>query len=208
MSGSAEASPPGFGALDHPDAIRARLERVGDPLGDFAAGASGGTVPAAVLVPLLAPPPTTRVLFTKRSRKLRDHAGQVSFPGGRVEPADPDPVRTALREAEEEISLAPERVEILGMLPPQDTATGFRVLPVVAWIEDPGRLRPEPSEVEEIFLLPLERVLDLGRYRRESYLRDGERRWYYVLDHERHRIWGATAAILHRFATVLGDRGR
>jgi len=208
VSGPVPGSAADIASLARPDAIRMRLGPLDATLREFAAAAKPHAIPAAVLVPLLAPPPAVRILLTRRSAALRDHAGQVSFPGGRVEPQDPDPVRTALREAEEEVALAAERVEVLGALPPQNTATGFRMLPVVAWVEDPGELRPEPAEVEEIFELPLARALDLRRYRREFRLRNGTRRWYYVLDHEGYHIWGATAGILHRFATVLRGMGR
>lgn len=162
--------------------------------------------PAAVLVALLARPVEPTVLLTRRSAHLRDHAGQVSLPGGRMEPEDRSPEDTALREAEEEVGLERRRVRLLGRLPYYDTVTGFRVTPVVGWVATPpARFRPDPFEVAEVFEVPLSRVLDARAYRRESIRRDGQVRHYYVLADHRQHIWGATAGILLGLCRLLTE---
>jgi 8-oxo-dGTP pyrophosphatase MutT (NUDIX family) len=164
---------------------------------------AGGRVPAAVLVGLVARPEGPRILLTQRTAHLKDHAGQISLPGGRIETGDPDPVAAALREAEEEIGLAPARVEILGGLPVYDTITGFRIHPVVGWIEPPIELRPDPYEVAELFELPLGFALDPRNHERDSYERDGRRRHFFVLRYDGRYIWGATAGILVNLSRLL-----
>ncbi len=167
-----------------------------------------GRVAAAVLVPLIDREDGTTVLLTRRSRRLRDHAGQISFPGGRIEGCDADAACCALREAREEVGIAPERVRILGRLPAYDTATGFRIHPCVGWLEPPPRLRPDPVEVEEIFEVPLAFVLDPANHRREYYEGRGRRRATWVLPYDGRRIWGATAGILVGFSRLLNGTGR
>jgi 8-oxo-dGTP pyrophosphatase MutT (NUDIX family) len=158
--------------------------------------ASAPLVQAAVLVPLVDHPAGMTVLLTQRTRHLRDHAGQVSFPGGRVEAHDADPVATALRETREEVGLAPTLVEVVGELEPYATITGFLVHPVVG-IVTPGFIpAPDPFEVEAVFEVPLHHVLKPGNYRREQRRHRGELREYFVLDYPDFHIWGATAAIL------------
>jgi 8-oxo-dGTP pyrophosphatase MutT (NUDIX family) len=107
--------------------------------------------PASVLFPIVLRESGPSVLLTQRTAHLKDHPGQISFPGGRVEPQDPTPADTALREAEEEIGLSPAHIKILGYLPEYCTVTGFRVTPVVAAVTPPFELRPDPGEVAEIF---------------------------------------------------------
>ncbi|MGH6944945.1 MAG: NUDIX hydrolase, partial [Geminicoccaceae bacterium] len=111
--------------------------------------------PAAVLVGVVARPDGPAVLLTERTHHLKDHAGQVSFPGGRVEPHDPSIAAAALREAEEEIGLDRAKVDLLGELAPYDTITGFRIHPVVGWIEPPFEPIPDRHEVEDVFEVPL-----------------------------------------------------
>jgi 8-oxo-dGTP pyrophosphatase MutT (NUDIX family) len=168
-----------------------------------APGAPGALTPAAVLVPIVAHPAPS-VLLTLRGRHLKAHAGQVSFPGGRIEPTDPGPVAAALREAEEEIGLAPETVAVVGMLGDHVTGTGFRVTPVVALVSPPLSLRPDPSEVDEVFELPLREVLDPAAFSWREEVLLGRARRFRVVRHDRHLIWGATAAMLVSLREALG----
>lgn len=155
---------------------------------------------AAVLVPVVARAPERpdgpTVLLTRRAAHLKDHSGQVSFPGGRVHADDPGPEDTALREAREEIGLDPGRVEVLGRMPDYRTRTGFRVTPVVAIVTPPFELRPDANEVEEIFEVPLAFLLDPANHQRHSREFEGQRRWFFAMPFDRHYIWGATAAML------------
>jgi 8-oxo-dGTP pyrophosphatase MutT (NUDIX family) len=191
--------------------LRRRLKRVilaqGEP-GVLVHGhellraSSGPPTPAAVLVPfVLGEPPA--VLLTKRNERLRRHAGQVSFPGGRIDPGDADATAAALREAWEEIALDPARVEVLGRLGDFLTGTGFRITPVVGLIPPGLTLRPEPDEVAAAFEFPLHVLLDPRAPRREVQERNGIVREVWVWPHPEHYIWGATAAILVHVAEAL-----
>jgi 8-oxo-dGTP pyrophosphatase MutT (NUDIX family) len=159
--------------------------------------------PAAVLVGLVDREGGPALLLTQRTEHLRDHAGQICFPGGRIEPDDASAAAAALREAGEEIGLDPARVAIIGQLPPYQTVTGFRIDPVVGWISPPFELRPDPYEVAEAFEVPLHFVLDPENHRRQSYRRGPVTRAYYVLPYQGRFIWGATAGILVNLARVL-----
>jgi 8-oxo-dGTP pyrophosphatase MutT (NUDIX family) len=159
--------------------------------------------PAAVLVPLVLHPEPT-VLLTLRSADLKAHAGQVSFPGGRLEDGE-DAVTAALREAEEEIGLHTSLPEIVGELPPLLTGTGFLITPVVALLRPPFALQPDPGEVAEAFEYPLAHVTDPAKPERRSREFRGERREFWVWPHERHYIWGATASVLVTLASVLRE---
>lgn len=134
--------------------------------------------PAAVLIPLVMRPEPT-VLLTQRTAHLKKHAGQISFPGGRCEPSDAGPIGTALREAHEEVGLAPERVQVLGTLPTYTTGTGFVVTPVLGLIEAPHHgqhslaLAADPGEVEEIFEVPLAFLMDPRHHQRRAFLAPG-----------------------------------
>ena len=191
--------------------LRARLQAGGGRLDahGWLAGdeghEAGGMLPtqAAVLLGLLDRPAGPQVILTQRTAHLRDHAGQISLPGGRIEEDDEGPAAAALREALEEIGLAPGKVEILGGLRHYDTITGFRIHPIVGWIEPPVEFSPDPFEVAEVFELPLGFVLDPANHRRDSYERNGERRHFYVLPYEQRYIWGATAGMLVNFARLL-----
>lgn len=164
-------------------------------------------VPAAVLVPLINQPQGVTVLLTRRTGHLHDHAGQISFPGGRVDETDVDRVATALREAAEEIGIAPSAVEIIGALPEWDIPTGFRVTPVVGWIEPPLELSPDSFEVAEVFEVPLAFFLDPANHERHSDEINGRRRHYYAMPYEGRNIWGATAGMLHTLYRVLHPEG-
>lgn len=157
---------------------------------------------AAVLVGIVTGV-TPSVLLTKRTETLRDHAGQVSFPGGRIEPGDASPEAAALREAYEEIGLDPARVEVTGRLRTYVTGTGYRVTPVLALLPPLLPLVHAPAEVEEIFELPLSVVLDRAAPARRSVEYRGAMRQFWVWPHASHYIWGATAAILVRLAERL-----
>jgi 8-oxo-dGTP pyrophosphatase MutT (NUDIX family) len=159
-------------------------------------------VPAAVLVPLIlgARP---GVLLTKRTQKLRRHAGQVAFPGGRIDPADADATEAALREANEEIGLDPADVEVIGRLSDYVTGTGYLVTPIVGLLPPGLTFHPAPDEVDAVFELPLSVLLDpAAPVRRRAHFR-GAWREFWVWPHPEHYIWGATAAILVHLAQVL-----
>lgn len=162
----------------------------------------GRVVPAAVLVPIVSHPEEPSVLLTLRSPRLSSHAGQVSFPGGRMEPGE-TPEAAAVREAAEEVGLDPRLPELIGRLPEHLTGTGYHVTPVVALLPAPLVLTPDPAEVAEAFELPLSTVLDPAAPERRSGEFRGRRREFWVWPHERHYIWGATAAILVNLARVL-----
>jgi 8-oxo-dGTP pyrophosphatase MutT (NUDIX family) len=160
-------------------------------------------IPSAVLVGLVAHPEGPSIILTQRTEHLENHPGQISLPGGRVEAHDAGLAEAALREAFEEIGLAPEKVELLGCLPPHDTVTGFRVYPFVGWIEPPVEFEPDAHEVAEVFQVPLSFVLDPANHHRDSIIYAGEDRSFYVLPYPGRRIWGATAAMLVSLAQLL-----
>jgi 8-oxo-dGTP pyrophosphatase MutT (NUDIX family) len=161
---------------------------------------------AAVLVPLVNRPSGVHVLLTQRTAHLNDHPSQVSFPGGRVDDGDADRIATALREAEEEVGLAPSRVSVLGHLPDYDIPSGFRVTPVVGWIEPPlelSALTLDPFEVAAAFEAPLEELLDPSRVHRREFQFNGRHRHYVAIPYEGRYIWGATAGMLLALARAL-----
>lgn len=163
-------------------------------------------VPAAVLVPVVNQPAGPTVLFTQRTAHLHDHAGQISFPGGRVDDGDADRIATALREAEEETGIDRARVQIVGRLPDFDIQTGFRVTPIVGWVEPPFDLNPDPFEVAEIFEVPLEFFLDPENHRRHRDELNGRIRHYYSMPYGERNIWGATAGMLYSLYRVLTEK--
>jgi 8-oxo-dGTP pyrophosphatase MutT (NUDIX family) len=159
--------------------------------------------PAAVLLLVVDHPGSPTVVFTQRTAHLADHAGQISFPGGRSDEGDETPEHTALREAEEEIGLPSNRVEILGRLPEYHTSTGYRVTPVVGWAEPPLAYRPDPHEVADVFEVPLSFLLDAANHRYESAFFKGRMRKYWAMPYGDRFIWGATAGMLVTFQRIV-----
>ena len=161
----------------------------GDILEDLAEG-----TPAAVLV-AVTDRPRPGLILTVRREHLRTHAGQVAFPGGRIDPGE-DAVQAALREAQEEIALDPTAVRIIGASDPYRTVTGFAVTPVIAVIPPDLPLHPNEEEVADWFEAPLDHVLDPANQQRQSALFRGAMRQYYEIDWKGRKIWGATAAMI------------
>ena len=151
---------------------------------------------AAVLVPILMRPEGFQVLLTRRADTLRNHKGQVSFPGGRRDPEDLTLAACALREAQEEVGLPPENAEIIGYLDDYPTTTRYRVTPVVALVRPPEQFLIDAGEVAEIFEVPLAVLLDVSRYESRVLSKDGLNVPFFEVNHEGHRIWGATAGML------------
>lgn len=158
--------------------------------------------PAAVLVPLVDRGAIT-VLLTQRTDHLGAHAGQISFPGGSIEPSDPDYVAAALRETEEEVGITADRVDVIGRLDDYITGTGFRVAPVVGVVRPPFEVKVDPFEVAEVFEVPLDFVLDPANHEQHARIVNGVERRYYVLPYEQRYIWGATAGMLINLYEVL-----
>lgn len=161
--------------------------------------------PAAVLVGVHPSDRGAELVLTKRSSRLRHHPGQIAFPGGKLDEGDAGPVDAALREAREEIGLDPANVEVLGELPFHDTVTNFRVTPILARIHSDFPVVPEAGEVAEVFRVPLAHVADPARFRVESRLWRGQRRFYYVVPYGPYYIWGATARILYGLARRMAE---
>ena len=200
-----------------PAAQRAWLaERLARPAPEIARGLSDGfrlpgregePVPAAVLVPLVNRPEGLQVLLTERAAHLPDHPGQISFPGGRREPADSDDAAAALRETHEEIGLPPAQVQVLGELASYETVTGYRVKPVVGWVEPPLALAPDPLEVASVFEVPLHFLLDPVNHVRHFRMLGELRRDYWAMPYGERYIWGATAAMLLILERTLKAEG-
>jgi len=163
-------------------------------------------MPAAVLFPIVRRDGEPTVLLTQRTAHLKDHPGQISFPGGRREPTDPSPVHTALREAAEEIGLAATHIEIAGYLPEYLTSTGFRVTPVVAMVTPPFQLELDTFEVAEAFEVPLAFLLDPANHQQHSLHYRGKLRHYYAMPYRERFIWGATAGIIMSLYRALESR--
>lgn len=162
--------------------------------------------PAAVLVPLVQRVHGLNVLLTQRTAHLHDHAGQISFPGGRVEQNDKSATDTALRETHEEIGLAPHAVEVIGRLPDYLVATGYQVTPMVGVIERDFTLRLDEFEVAEVFEVPLEFLMDPANHERRALAIGGVSRTFYAMPYHgrrRYFIWGATAAMLRNLYHFL-----
>ena len=169
-------------------------------------GREGPLVEAAVLVPIVMRSEGLTVMLTQRSAHLNDHAGQISFPGGRCEPSDVDVKDTALRETEEETGLVREHIECLGGLPRYITGSGFAINPVTALVRPGFTLAPDTFEVAEVFEVPLAFLTDPANYRfHQAQLPDGRLRQYYSVPYNQFFIWGATAAMLLGMCQVLSE---
>ena len=171
------------------------------------AAAARDLVAAAVLVPIVLRDPELTVLLTQRTAHLHDHAGQVSFPGGRCEADDASPTATALREAEEEVGLDPTQVEVLGLLPEYVTGTGFVITPVVGLVHPPLNLKLDDFEVADAFEPPLAFLLDPANRSRQRLEYRGEWREYWAMPWRGRYIWGATAGMLVGLEHFLSGQG-
>ncbi len=163
---------------------------------------------AAVLVPIVDRAAELTILLTRRARHLVDHAGQISFPGGRIDEADADAIAAALREAEEEVGLSPDRVEILGRLDTYVTRTGYEVTPWVGLVAPPLEYRADANEVDEVFEVPLRFFLRPWNRRLDSRIYQGQRRHFHAFPWGDYYIWGATAGMLVNLVEVLGNEPR
>jgi len=157
--------------------------------------ADGDATPAAVLVAVVDRPRPT-IILTERPHTMRKHPGQISFPGGRIDPEDDGPIAAALREAEEEIALPPAAVEVIGIADRYRTITGFEVTPVLAVVPPDLPLEPRPGEVADMFEAPLDWLLDPRRHAVRTAQWKGRERSYFEIEWEGRRIWGATAAMI------------
>lgn len=166
-------------------------------------GAPRRLVPAAVLILLIDHAEAMTVLFTQRTDHLDNHAGQISFPGGRFEPGDGTPENTALRETAEEVGIDPGGVEVLGRLDNYITRTGFDVTPVVGLISPPLDIDPDPFEVAEVFEVPLQFFLDPANHKRDSRVVAGRKRHFHAMPFGQYYIWGATAGMLFNLYQFL-----
>jgi 8-oxo-dGTP pyrophosphatase MutT (NUDIX family) len=162
-------------------------------------------VPAGVLAPLFFKDRVAHLLFTQRTFTVKDHRVQISFPGGVRHQSDPDLRATALRETQEEIGLDPEVVEVLGLLQPVDTITGYHIIPFVGLIPHPYDFHPSPLEVKRLLLLPLEGFYEAGRWSTGLYHYQGRATRVYYWRCNREVIWGATAQILLNLLAHLGQ---
>ncbi len=160
---------------------------------------------SAVLVPIVERGNDFSILLTKRSAQLKSHSGQVSFPGGRCDEQDLHAMETALREAREEINLPSENVEVVGAMEDYETVTGFSVAPVVGFVNPDFEIVRQEEEVADVFEVPLDFVLDENNHKVETVYWKGADRHYYVFPHDEHKIWGATAAMLVRFAKLVNE---
>jgi 8-oxo-dGTP pyrophosphatase MutT (NUDIX family) len=199
---------PGRRAAPSPEMGSGALPRGDDDLNpDMRAEMAGRKLtPAAVLVPLVDRPDGMTVLLTRRTDHLHDHAGQISFPGGRVDPEDADAIAAALRETEEETGLARAHIDLVGRLDTYVTRTGYEVTPVVGLVRPGFTLNPDSFEVAEIFEVPLAFFLTTESRRMESRIWEGRTRYFYAYPYGAYYIWGATAGMLNNLAEILGTQ--
>lgn len=165
--------------------------------------AAGRVTQAAVLIPLVLQEEGLSVLLTQRTNHLRDHAGQISFPGGRMDPDDIDPNHTALRESEEEIGLDRSRVEIIGHLPQYLTVSGYSVTPVVGLVQAQAEYPLDEFEVADVFEVPLRFLMDPANHQVRVWQSEQGGRRFYAMPYENRFIWGATAGMLRNLYHLL-----
>ena len=158
---------------------------------------------AAVLVPLVKHPEGLSVLFTKRTDHLKNHPGQISFPGGHTEEEDESAEHAALRETEEEVGLPPNYIQVIGKLNDYVTRTGFRVTPIVGLVDVPYPTEPDPHEVAEVFEVPLSFLMDETNHEKCSRIFMGKRRYFWAMPYGDYYIWGATAGMLRNLYDFL-----
>lgn len=191
------------------ESLRTALHRRGESSSDFDLNpdvklpAGRKLRPAGVLVPIAVADGAPRVILTKRSSALKHHPGQIAFPGGKQDESDSSVTDAALREAWEEIGLPRELPQVIGHLPDHETVTGFQVTPVVALLDQNFLHRPEPGEVDEIFSVPLQHLLNVDSYRIETRRWRGVKRYYFTVPFGPYYIWGATARMLRELAVRM-----
>jgi 8-oxo-dGTP pyrophosphatase MutT (NUDIX family) len=205
FAGRAQPGRRGFGGTADPvEAAALRQATRGDhDLNPGMTPPSAALRPAAVLVPLIDHAGGMTVLLTRRTDHLSKHAGQIAFPGGRIEQDDADAMAAALRETEEEIGLSREHVAIIGRLDTYVTGTGFEITPMVGIVSPPFPIAIDPVEVAEVFEVPLAFILDPSNHRRTERVLEERRRAFFVLPFEGRNIWGATAGMLVNLYEVL-----
>lgn len=155
---------------------------------------------AAVLVSFLHRQDQSRLILTRRTLSLSNHKGQIAFPGGKIDKEDLSPSHAAIREANEEIGIKQAQIKVLGKLPLYQTVTGYNITPIVGELSPPFIFKKAEDEVDEIFELPVEFMMDVKNFKRESVIYEGERREFWALPFNDYYIWGATAAILRELA--------
>ena len=158
---------------------------------------------ASVLIPVLTFKEDLEILLTKRSVNLRDHPGQIAFPGGKKEQCDNNPMETALREAEEEIGLKTSHVKVISSLPTHKTATGFTIKPYIGLVREPFKKTLQRGEVDEVFTVPFDHILDEKNFTIQRRKWNGAERRYYIVPFGPYYIWGATARILMNLSQAL-----
>ena len=160
---------------------------------------------ASVLIPILTFKKDLEILLTKRSNNLKNHPGQIAFPGGKKDQIDSSPIETALRETQEEVGLNPKNVEIIASLPSHKTATGFVITPYLGLINQPFSETLRQGEVDEIFTVPYEYILNEKNFSIKTRKWNGSQRSYYVVPYGPYYIWGATARILLNLSRALSQ---
>ncbi len=186
--------------LDTPQAMPDRSDLVADFI---ITDISGPPIPAAVLIALVKRTQGYTVLYTERATTLRAHSGQVAFPGGRIDPEDSDAAHAALREAHEEVALDPSDASVLGFMPYYFTGTNYFITPVVATVEPSGPFQPNPQEVDGVFEVPLETIIDPRSYGTFRITRNGKEHRSWQIEHDGHLIWGITANLTRRFRDMV-----